>query len=269
MAQVNKHLLRHSIILGLDDRGKLSCHKVNLCFIYFDTADCIKKLQEVIDREEREGRPVNREETAEERRQRQAFQERMDIEDRDIIIQGSNTTRLSRETGEQHYPTVSETGEQHYPTVSETGEQHYRLSRKQVSNTTRLSRKQVSNTTRLSRKQVSNTTRLSRKQVSNTTRLSGKHVSNTTRLSGKQVSNTTRLSRKQVSNTTRLSRKQVSNTTRLSRKQVSNTTWLSRKQGKVSHFCAGGRGSILGPGTDLSDYQTLPSPLTRHLCGAF
>nr|CAD7259718.1 unnamed protein product [Timema shepardi] len=158
MAQVNKHLLRHSIILGLDDRGKLSCHKVNLCFIYFDTADCIKKLQEVIDREEREGRPVNREETAEERRQRQAFQERMDIEDRDIIIQGSNTTRLSRkqvsnttrlsrkqvsnttqlsrksgeqhhpavsETGEQHHPAVSETGEQHHPTVSETGEQHY------------------------------------------------------------------------------------------------------------------------------------------------
>nr|CAD7432417.1 unnamed protein product [Timema monikensis] len=144
MAQVNKHLLRHNIILGLDDRGKLSCHKVNLCFIYFDTADCIKKLQEVIDREEREGRPVNREETAEERRQRQAFQERMDIEDRDIIIQGSNTTRLSR---------------------------------KQVSNTTRLSRKQVSSTTRLSGKQVSSTTRLSRKQVSSTTRLSGKQVS--------------------------------------------------------------------------------------------
>lgn len=41
MAAVNKHLLRHKIILGLDDRGKLSCHKVNLCFIYFDTTDCI------------------------------------------------------------------------------------------------------------------------------------------------------------------------------------------------------------------------------------
>nr|CAD7571458.1 unnamed protein product [Timema californicum] len=43
----------------------------------------------------------------------------------------------------------------------------------------------------------------------------------------------------------------------------SRDTWWSR--GKVSDFCAGGRGSILGPGTDLSDYQTLPSPLTRHL----
>lgn len=55
-----------------------------------------KKLQEVIEREEREGRTINREETLEERRQRQQFQQRMDIEDRDIIIQGSNTTRLSR-----------------------------------------------------------------------------------------------------------------------------------------------------------------------------
>jgi len=55
-----------------------------------------KKLQDVIEREEREGRSINREETSEERRHWQQFQERMDIEDRDIIIQGSNTTRLSR-----------------------------------------------------------------------------------------------------------------------------------------------------------------------------
>jgi hypothetical protein len=55
-----------------------------------------KKLQDVIEREEHEGRSVNREETSEERRHWQQFQERMDIEDRDIIIQGSNTTRLSR-----------------------------------------------------------------------------------------------------------------------------------------------------------------------------
>jgi hypothetical protein len=50
----------------------------------------------VIEREEREGRTVSREGTSEERRQRQHFQQRMDIEDRDIIIQGSNITRLSR-----------------------------------------------------------------------------------------------------------------------------------------------------------------------------
>lgn len=55
-----------------------------------------KKLQEVIEREEREGRPVNREETAEERRNRIRFQQRMDIDDSDIIIQGVNTNRLPR-----------------------------------------------------------------------------------------------------------------------------------------------------------------------------
>ncbi|CAB3368586.1 Hypothetical predicted protein [Cloeon dipterum] len=96
LASVNRHLLRHKILLGLDDRGKLSCHKVNLCFIYFDTSECVKKLQEVIDGEERIGRVVGREETAEERRKRVQLQERMDIDDSDIIIQGANTTRLSR-----------------------------------------------------------------------------------------------------------------------------------------------------------------------------
>nr|CAD7405544.1 unnamed protein product [Timema cristinae] len=50
-------------------------------------------------------------------------------------------------------------------------------------------------------------------------------------------------------------------------KHLPQVTWLSR--GKVPDFCAGGRGSILGPGTDLSDFQTLPSPLTRHLSSVF
>ncbi|XP_034948189.1 transmembrane protein 268 isoform X2 [Chelonus insularis] len=96
MAQVNKHLLRHKILLGLDDRGKISCHKVNLCFIYFDTTDCIKKLQDVIEREEREGRIIGGDETSEAQRRRQELQQRMDIDDSDIVIQGSSTTRLSR-----------------------------------------------------------------------------------------------------------------------------------------------------------------------------
>ncbi|CAG5095252.1 Similar to Tmem268: Transmembrane protein 268 (Mus musculus) [Cotesia congregata] len=99
MAQVNKHLLRHKIIVGLDDRGKISCHKVNLCFIYFDTTDCVKKLQEVIEREEREGRVIGGEETNEMQRRRQELQQRMDIDDTDIVIQGSTTTRLSRKQG--------------------------------------------------------------------------------------------------------------------------------------------------------------------------
>nr|CAD7426826.1 unnamed protein product [Timema monikensis] len=38
-----------------------------------------------------------------------------------------------------------------------------------------------------------------------------------------------------------------------------------RSRGKVSDFYVGVRGSNLGPGKDLSDYQTLPSPLTRRV----
>ncbi|EFN88073.1 hypothetical protein EAI_03581 [Harpegnathos saltator] len=99
MAQVNKHLLRHKILLGLDDRGKISCHKVNLCFIYFDTADCVKKLQEVIEREEREGRVIGNSDDANELSRQRELQQRMDIDDSDIVIQGSTTTRISRKQG--------------------------------------------------------------------------------------------------------------------------------------------------------------------------
>lgn len=98
MAQVNKHLLRHKILLGLDDRGKISCHKVNLCFIFFDTTDCVKKLQEVIEREEREGRVIGGDDASDLNRQRE-LQQRMDIDDSDIVIQGSTTTRISRKQG--------------------------------------------------------------------------------------------------------------------------------------------------------------------------
>ena len=41
MSSINSSLMKHKILLGLDDRGRLSCHKVNLCFIYFDPTDCI------------------------------------------------------------------------------------------------------------------------------------------------------------------------------------------------------------------------------------
>ena len=41
MSSINATLSKHKIILGLDDRGKLSCHKVNLCFIYFDNKECV------------------------------------------------------------------------------------------------------------------------------------------------------------------------------------------------------------------------------------
>lgn len=53
-------------------------------------------MQEVIEREEREGRVIGGEETSEAQRKREELQQRMDIDDSDIIIQGSSTTRVSR-----------------------------------------------------------------------------------------------------------------------------------------------------------------------------
>ncbi|CAH1991826.1 unnamed protein product [Acanthoscelides obtectus] len=85
LAQVNKQLLRHKLVLALDDRGKISCHKVTLCFIYMDSAPCIAHLQSSIDQQERE--PSS------------GWERRMDISAGDIVIQGSRTTRLSRKQG--------------------------------------------------------------------------------------------------------------------------------------------------------------------------
>ncbi|XP_019873176.1 uncharacterized protein LOC109601376 isoform X2 [Aethina tumida] len=82
LAHVNKQLLRHKIVLALDDRGKISCHKVNLCFLYMDSAPCIAQLQTTIEQQERD--PAS------------GWEQRMDITANDIVIQGSRTTRLSR-----------------------------------------------------------------------------------------------------------------------------------------------------------------------------
>ncbi|KAJ3655126.1 hypothetical protein Zmor_014265 [Zophobas morio] len=85
LAHVNKQLLRHKIVIALDDRGKISCHKVNLCFLYMDSAPCIARLQTSIDQQERD--PAS------------GWEQRMDITANDIVIQGSRTTRLSRKQG--------------------------------------------------------------------------------------------------------------------------------------------------------------------------
>ena len=53
------------------------------------------KLQEIIELEEREGRAIGEDENSKARR-KQDLQQRMDIDDSDIVIQGSTTTRLSR-----------------------------------------------------------------------------------------------------------------------------------------------------------------------------
>ncbi|XP_035914988.1 uncharacterized protein LOC118513403 isoform X3 [Anopheles stephensi] len=85
MARVNKQLIRHKILLALDDRGHISCHKVNLCFMYFEPSQCISYLNEFIERSEQNGNTIE-----------PGWESRLDVTTNDIIIQGANTTRLSR-----------------------------------------------------------------------------------------------------------------------------------------------------------------------------
>lgn len=85
LASVNKQLLRHKIILVLDDRGKISCHKVNLCFMYFDPTQCVRYLNDFIERNEQSGTSIE-----------PGWESRLDVSSADIVIQGSNPTRVSR-----------------------------------------------------------------------------------------------------------------------------------------------------------------------------
>ncbi|KAL1388309.1 hypothetical protein pipiens_012639 [Culex pipiens pipiens] len=88
MARVNKQLIRHKILLALDDRGHISCHKVNLCFMYFEPSQCISYLNEFIERSEQNGNTIE-----------PGWESRLDVATNDIVIQGANTTRLSRKQG--------------------------------------------------------------------------------------------------------------------------------------------------------------------------
>lgn len=85
LASVNKQLLKHKIILALDDRGRISCHKVNLCFMYYDPEQCVNYLNDFIERSEQSGTTIEA-----------GWESRLDVDVNDIVIQGSNTTRVSR-----------------------------------------------------------------------------------------------------------------------------------------------------------------------------
>lgn len=44
LARVNEQFYKYNILLGVDDRGKISCHKINLIFLYFDGTECIVSI---------------------------------------------------------------------------------------------------------------------------------------------------------------------------------------------------------------------------------
>lgn len=85
LARVNKQLIKHKIILVLDDRGKISCHKVNLCFLYFDSLHCVEFLNSFLEHTEQNGHNLQA-----------GWEAKLDLDVNDIVIQGSNPMRLSR-----------------------------------------------------------------------------------------------------------------------------------------------------------------------------
>ncbi|XP_068142740.1 uncharacterized protein [Drosophila tropicalis] len=95
LARVNKQLMRHKILLVLDDRGRISCHKVNLCFMYFDATQCVNFLNEFLEHTEQNGGDAIK----------AGWEAKLDIDVNDIVIQGTQPVRLSRkqERGLQLY----------------------------------------------------------------------------------------------------------------------------------------------------------------------
>ncbi|XP_020715858.1 serine/threonine-protein kinase pakD isoform X2 [Ceratitis capitata] len=95
LARVNRQLMKHKILLILDDRGRISCHKVNLCFLYFDATQCVNFLNEFLEHTEQSGGEAIK----------AGWERKLDIDVNDIVIQGNNPVRLSRkqERGTQLY----------------------------------------------------------------------------------------------------------------------------------------------------------------------
>ncbi|XP_017487977.1 PREDICTED: uncharacterized protein LOC108376286 isoform X1 [Rhagoletis zephyria] len=86
LARVNRQLMKHKILLVLDDRGRISCHKVNLCFLYFDATQCVTFLNEFLEHTEQNGGETIK----------AGWERKLDIDVNDIVIQGNNPVRLSR-----------------------------------------------------------------------------------------------------------------------------------------------------------------------------
>lgn len=93
IARVNKQLLRHKILLALDDRGNLSCHNVNLTFLYLDATQCIDYLNDFI---ERSGHSNGAAASSSTVVMENGWENRLDLMTDNIIIQGSKKTLVSR-----------------------------------------------------------------------------------------------------------------------------------------------------------------------------
>lgn len=89
MGSVNASLLKHKLIIGVDDRGKLSCHKVNLCFIYLDSAPCITYLENLLD-----DKPEDRANNGVVFDREAYLREVEGFDDREIVVSGRNSVKI-------------------------------------------------------------------------------------------------------------------------------------------------------------------------------
>lgn len=104
MAVVNEHFYKSNIILGIDDQGHLSCHKVNLVFVYFDVSQCVNHLNDLITDLAAGG--DNRQGSQIDRTLPPLDFNRMDIDNEDIVITGGEgappkTVSRKDKTGEK------------------------------------------------------------------------------------------------------------------------------------------------------------------------
>lgn len=94
IAQVNDNFCKHNILVGVDDAGNYSCHKINIVFIYFESKHCIefleKNLKNKIQNTTRE--------TSMFTMVKMAWDPAMhNIDTADIIITGSNRTNIPQQ----------------------------------------------------------------------------------------------------------------------------------------------------------------------------
>jgi len=89
IASVNAGLIKHKLLLGVDDRGKLSCHKVNLCFLYFDSSPCLTYLEKLLD-DKPEDKATNGVVM-----DREAYLRDIEgFQDREIVVSGRNSVKI-------------------------------------------------------------------------------------------------------------------------------------------------------------------------------
>ncbi|OUC41436.1 hypothetical protein D917_03375, partial [Trichinella nativa] len=50
VATVNRFLVRHNLLLCVDDRGKFSCHKIAIVFLYFNLDQCILEVAKNVEK---------------------------------------------------------------------------------------------------------------------------------------------------------------------------------------------------------------------------